>query len=168
MTSGHPQSGRLDELVLASLDEIAQPLEGVVDVREARIQRRQAEADRVGAAEVRDHPGTLDQGPADRPRLGVGEAHMPPAPGRVARAGELEAERGQVLVAQVDRELGEGGGLLAQGFDPRFPDQACTLLDGHQSEDRRRAREEAANARVRVVGAVHLELVALAEPAVVW
>jgi hypothetical protein len=45
----------LDEAVLASLDQATEPLEGVVDVREARIQRRQAETDRVGAAEVGEY-----------------------------------------------------------------------------------------------------------------
>ena len=49
----------------------AQALEGVVDVGETRVERWQAEADRVGTAEVGDHLGPLDQGAADRPGLGV-------------------------------------------------------------------------------------------------
>ena len=53
----------------------------------------------------------------------------------------------------------------AQRLDPRFPHAAPTDLDGGEPEDRRRPGEEAADARGRVVGGPHRELVALAEPA---
>ena len=64
---------RVDWLVLAALDQAAQAVERVPDVDEARVERRDAEPDRVRAAEVRDDVGALDQRAADRPRLRVAQ-----------------------------------------------------------------------------------------------
>ena len=50
---------------------VAQALERVVHVHEARVERRHAEPDRVRPAEVGDHLRALDQRPADRPGLVV-------------------------------------------------------------------------------------------------
>src|ERR671916_2335228 len=73
---GHAQPRGLDEAVLTPLDQAAQAIEGVVDVGEPGVERRESEPDRVRAAEVRDHAGPLDQGAADRPGLGVRDADV--------------------------------------------------------------------------------------------
>ena len=52
-------------------DEDGQPVDRVPDVRVARVERRQAEADAVRPAEVGDDVRMLDQRPADPPRIRV-------------------------------------------------------------------------------------------------
>ena len=82
---GDAAACRVDELVLAALDERAQAVERVPDVGVARVERRDAEPDRVGAAEVGDDVRALDQRDVDLPRLRVGDGDVRAAPRRVAR-----------------------------------------------------------------------------------
>ena len=77
----------------------------------------EAEPDRVRAAEVRDHLGALDERAADRPGLVVANAHVAAAPRRVARAAELEAERREPGVVQLDEVGGERLRLGPQAAD---------------------------------------------------
>ena len=93
--------------MLAALDEPARSLDDLGDVGRARVERREAEADRVWSAEVRDDARALDQGAADAPRLLVSERDVRAAPGRVARRAEREAERCEPLVVELDRVLGQ-------------------------------------------------------------
>ena len=103
-----------DQALLAALDEAAQAVERVPDVDEARVERRDAEPDRVRPAEVGDHVRALDQRAADRPRLGVAERDVRAAARGVARRAELEAERRQPLVVQRHDQLALRDRLLAQ------------------------------------------------------
>ena len=66
----------------------AQAVERVPDVDEARVERRDAEPDRVRAAEVGDDVGALDQRAADRPGLGVAQRDVRAAARGVARRAE--------------------------------------------------------------------------------
>ena len=63
----------VDVPMLAAPDQPPQAVERVPHVGVARIERRDAEPDRVGPAEVGDHRRALDQRAADRPRLGVAD-----------------------------------------------------------------------------------------------
>src|SRR5688572_5081424 len=83
--SGHPFERGVDLKVLLALDHAAQALDRLADVGEAGVERREAEADAVGAAVVRDHVLTLDQRAADPPGLRVAEGDVGAAPRRVAR-----------------------------------------------------------------------------------
>ena len=65
----------------------------------------------------------------------------------VARRAELEAERREPFVEQRDDELRERDALRAQRVDPGLRDELRSDLDGDEPEDRRRAREEAPDAR---------------------
>jgi hypothetical protein len=97
------------------------------------------------------------------PRLTI--AAVGAAPVRVARRSQLEAERGQALVDAVDGKPGERPRLRADGRHARLGDQQRSLLHRGGGQDRWRAGEPAADARIGLVGPFHLELVALAEPA---
>ena len=93
----------------------------VPHVDEAGVERREAEADRVGRAEVGDDVRALDERPADRARRRGGAATTC-APRRcgVARRAEREAERRQPRVVEVDRELGERAALARTPVDARL------------------------------------------------
>ena len=67
------------------LDEAAQAVERVPDVGVAGVERGDAEADGVRAAEVGDDVRALDQRAADRPRVGVLDRDVGAADLRVAR-----------------------------------------------------------------------------------
>src|SRR5829696_5672554 len=109
--------------MLAALDEVGQALQGVVDVDEARIERRHAESDRVWSSEVRNYARAFDQRPADRPGVVVGETHVRAAASGVARASQPEAQWGEALVMRGDYQLRERGRLVAQAVDPRLSGQ---------------------------------------------
>ena len=95
---------RVEQPVLAALDERAQAVERVPDVGEARVERRDAEPDRVGPAEVghrrrraRSARGMI--GHASR----VAQRDVRAAARRVARRAEREAERRQPGVVRARR-----------------------------------------------------------------
>src|SRR3954451_8748300 len=95
-----PGPGLIDLALLAALDEVAEALDGVIDVDVAGVEGGHAEPHAVGTAEVGDDVGPLDQGAADGPGFGVVEGHVRAAPLRAPRRAEGEAERGQPLVVQ--------------------------------------------------------------------
>ena len=70
---------------LALLHDLPQAVERVVHLREPRVERGDAEPDRVGPAEVGRH-ARLEQRAGDRPRLRVAQADVRAAARRVARA----------------------------------------------------------------------------------
>jgi hypothetical protein len=72
---------------------------------------------------------------------------------------------GEPVVVQPDEEGGQAARLVGDPLNARISDDRGPLLDGGKRQDRRRAREPAADARRGVVGTLHLELLALAEPA---
>jgi len=63
------------------------------------------------------------------------------------------------------RSACRGDGLGAQPADPGLGEQARPLLHRDRADDLRRAGQELADARRRLVRLAHLELVPLAEPA---
>ena len=130
--------------MLAALHQRAGAVEGVEDVDEAGVERREAEAHHVGRAEVWQHPGALDQRAADPPALGVGERDVPAAAGGVARRVEAKAERREPRVVQLDRERGQRPGLVGDPGDARLGDQLERGLHGHQPRDVGRSGQEAA------------------------
>src|SRR4051794_41191836 len=89
--------------VLSALHQVARPIEGSLDVGEARVEGREAEADDVGLAEIGPYAGSLDERLADLPALLVGDRDVPAAAGRIARRDQREAERRQPRVVQLDR-----------------------------------------------------------------
>ena len=78
----------VDLALLAALDQAPQAVERVPDVDEAGVERRDAEPDRVRAAEVGDDVRALDQRAADRPGLVVADRDVRAAARRVARRAE--------------------------------------------------------------------------------
>ena len=66
---------------------------------------------------------------------------------------------------QGDDEFGQRSALPADRVDPRFTHELRPDLDRGEPEDRRRPGEKAADARNRVVGRSHRELLPLPEPA---
>ncbi len=88
------------------LDQTAQPIHRVPDVNEARVERRKSKPNDVRLAEVDDHPGPLDERPADRPGFAMAQGYVRPAFHGLARRGELEAERGEPGVMESDGEVG--------------------------------------------------------------
>ena len=83
---------------------------------------------------------------------------------RVARAPELEAERREPGVVQLDQVCRELLGLGPYAFDSGLRDQLCPLLDGTECRNVGGAGQEATHAGLGVVGALHLELPLLAKP----
>src|SRR3954467_809033 len=57
--------------VLGTLHQVARASERGLDVGEARVERREPEADNVRLAEVRQHAGPLDERLTDLPALRV-------------------------------------------------------------------------------------------------
>ena len=131
----------------------------------AGVERRDAEPDGIRAAEVGDDAGAVDQRARDLPGLRVAQRDVGAARGGVARRAEREAERREPGVVQGDDQLGQRDRLAVQRGDAGLGGEARALLHGGEAEDRRRAGEEAADRRLRVVVALHRELLALAEPA---
>src|SRR6185312_17493917 len=84
---------------------------------------------------------------------------------RLARRAELEPERRETLVEQLDHELGQGDALRSDRLDTGLGDELRADLDRDEPGDRRRAGEEAADPVDRVVRRPHRELLALSEPA---
>ena len=93
------------------------------------------------------------------------ERDVPAAPLGLARRAELEPERREPGVMEVDDERGQRDALLAEAVDAGLGDQPGALLHGREPEDRRRPGEEAADSVDRVVLRAHEELLALPEPA---
>ncbi len=94
----------LDLAVLAALDEASQPIDGVPGVDEPRVERREPEADRVRATEVGNHIGSLDQRATELPRVDVAKRDVATPQRRLARGAELEPERREPRVVQLDDE----------------------------------------------------------------
>ena len=164
---GDAAARRVDELVLAALDEAAQAVERVPDVDVARVERRDAEPDRVRAAEVRDDVRALDQRAADRPRL-AGGASETCEPRRAGSRGEprLEAERREPLVVERDDQLGQARSTSRGARS--MPASAVSVTPSSTAASARIGGVPARKRPMpvdRVVVALHRELVALAEPA---
>ena len=101
-------------------DEVAQPVDRVIDVDEAGVERRDAEPHGVGAAEVGDDVGALDQRLADRPRLGVAQATRASracAASRGEPSGEAERRR---ATGRAARSAARSGRSTSRGA-PRCP-----------------------------------------------
>ena len=80
------------------------PLDGIEDVDEARVERREAESQEVRRPEVSDHVAG-DQRLHHRVGVLVGEGDLAAAQGGIARAGERQAEAGAARFDQLDEEL---------------------------------------------------------------
>ena len=108
----------------------------------------------------------LDQRAADRPRLGVAQRDVRAAPRGVARRAERRSRAApshsscSAISSSVWAiDFSRSASMPGLGGDPH------ALLDRGQHEDRRRAGQEAGDARRGLVRALHRELVVLAEPA---
>ena len=94
-----------------SAQQLTQRVDPVPHVDEPRRQRREAEPDHVGAAEVGDH-AALDQPRAQALRVRVGERHVRAAAS--GSRGEATRDPGcEPLVGERDRELGQRDPLRA-------------------------------------------------------
>ncbi len=85
--------------------------------------------------------------------------------GRVPRGRDPYSVRGECLVGDLERELGELNGLGAHGGDAGFLDQCDHVPQGQHSGDRRGAADEATHAGCRLVGRRHGERVGVSHPA---
>ena len=166
--SRDPRPGRVDLEVRARGDELARALEGVVDVGEARVERREAEAQDVGLAEVgqRRRPARSARGRSATPRGGAARRGRRGAPASRGRA-EREAQRREPRVVQRD---GERRSARRPWRRPRACPASAT--SSAPAAHARRARGSAAcrrgsgaMPRLGLVVRPHRELVALAEPA---
>src|SRR3954451_24004234 len=89
--------------VLGTLHQVARASERGLDVGEARVERREAEADNVRLAEVGPHAGPLEERLTALPALRVCDGDVPAAAGGVARRDQAESERREPRVVQLDR-----------------------------------------------------------------
>ena len=145
--------------VLAGRDR-PQAVERVAHLREARVERGDAEADRVGAAEVGRHAG-LDQRAVNGPGA-LGGRRETCEPRRPGRAGSRARSRAARATRRGAPRSARSARPTSRGSRPRpgLGGQLRALLDRGELEDRRRAGEEAPDARHGVVVALHRELLA--------
>src|SRR5689334_1017193 len=116
--SGH--RGALMEARLApfaAVEDGGQRTDRVVDIGVPRVERREAEAQQVGGAEVADH-AARDQRLHDRVATApVREADLAAALLRIARRHQLQIVPGAARFDLLDEELGELDRLAAQRPD---------------------------------------------------
>ncbi len=142
-------------LPLAHLEHVAQMLDRVPDVDKTRVQRRQAEAQHVGRAEVADHAACdqcLDDGVG---AFAADHRHLGAAMLRVVRRDQLEAVTGASFDNQAHEGFRQRQRLAAQRVD------AAQRLGGEHGVDaafqrghrdhRRRAAKVACDAGCRCV-----------------
>src|SRR6056297_826595 len=88
--SGHPRPGlEFGALMGARLQHLAQGLRRVEDVDETGIERREAEAQNVGGAEIADH-AARDHRLHHCVALWMAETHLAAAPCRIARGDQFQ------------------------------------------------------------------------------
>ena len=152
----------LGPVVGSHRQDLAQDLDGVPQLGEAGEQRRDAEAQHVGGAEVADHAAG-DQRLDDGLAVGVGEGDVQAALGRAPRRGEREfraADR-DAFDEQLGKRRALGLGLGAVDGEV----QVDAGLQRRQAEDRRGAGGEGADAGRGPVPVLECEGLRVAEPA---
>ena len=134
----------------------AQAVERVPDVDEARVERGDAEPDRVRAAEVGDDVRALDQRAGDRPGLAGGAATTcEPRRGGVARRAERRSRaaratrRGARSAARSGRSTSRGSRSMPASAVSRAPSStaASARIGGVPARKRADARARARTAR---------------------
>ena len=140
---------RVDEAVLAALDQPAQAVERVPDVGVARVERRDAEPDRVRARGSRGRRAARSISATLIGHASGWRERRRASRGRAASRGEpsAEAERREPGVVERDDQLGQRDRLRADARRCPPRRSARALLDRGEREDRRRAGQEAPDRR---------------------
>lgn len=163
--SGHRAAlGELGRLPRVGGEDVAQRVDGVPDVDEARIERREAEAQHVGLAVVADH-AARDQRLHDFIAVRMLEARLRAALVMRARRDELQRQPRAARFDERDERVGQRQRLAADRLHVGLQEHVEPAFDHRHRHDRLRAAQKACDARVRRERRLHRERRAVAPPA---